>query len=291
MILYIQKPEEQQLNIYSRVGTTLKHWRTPLEITQTDKGGFWWSCREMSKVYHLDEVKSSFARLNLARGYCHQVFLLWHDNISVPVGFWRSCFTILLTFSRVFKRTESWWWRPLLKPGMHGACVCFAILQSCFLGIPVPLDNVDDLTNFMKMLGRMGESQHLHNVRVTAMTATNTGDGDKVAGKGKGRSKSLSTCLLRCSSTAPLHEKILVLLKWGHNSPLRFSLSPPFVHSVLLSSALSRGSLLSRWHFQKAAETSWCFHPAQKKEGKMRHRLLGTQLSSNNDHLIRFTSH
>lgn len=59
----------------------------------------------------------------------------------------------------------------------------------------------------------MGESQHLHNVRVTAMTATNTGDGDKVAGKGKGRRKSLSTCLLRCCSTAPLHEKILVLLK------------------------------------------------------------------------------
>lgn len=57
----------------------------------------------MSKVYHLDEVKSSFAHLNLARGYCHQVFLLWHDNISVPVGFWCSCFTILLTLSRVFK--------------------------------------------------------------------------------------------------------------------------------------------------------------------------------------------
>lgn len=225
MILYSQKPEEQQLNIYSRVGTTLKHCRTPLEITQTDKEGFWWSCREMSKLYHLDEVKSSFAHLNLARGYCHQVFLLWHDNISVPVGFWCSCFTILLTFSRVFKRTESWWWRPLLKPAMHRACVCFTILQSCFLGIPVPLDNVDESTNFIKMLGRMGESQHLHNVRLTAMTATNTGDGDKVAGKGKGRRKSLSTCLLRCSSTAPLHEKILLLLKWGHNPPLRFSLS------------------------------------------------------------------
>lgn len=60
--LYTSRSQrEQQSNIYSRVGTTLKHCRTPLELTLTDSQtneGVWMKLPNDKNIRNLDEVKS-----------------------------------------------------------------------------------------------------------------------------------------------------------------------------------------------------------------------------------------
>lgn len=149
------------------------------------------------------------------------------------------------------------------------------------------------------LAARARTSIFLHDIPVTATTSDKHGRRRQSSQAARGQRKSLRNffgvfvVFFNASETSSTHSSCPTHSAWLKRGLLHFlpPCSPPPVLSARSPHASSHCCRLSRWHFQKAAETSWCFRPAREKMTKWGTGWVEEQISSENERLIRFTGH
>lgn len=272
--------------MYSRVGTTLKHCRTPLELTRTDSQTnewFGWSCwKRKHPQLGWGRIKPALPA-SMQRGVGGEGHLL--AGVGSCCCCCSSCDMILFTSRRFLTHIKSWWRQTAAKAWDAQSCRWLDVSGEASTRPPGPAWQCGWADRFF----------FLHNVPVECNDKRHRANRDKVARQREVKKIFFFFFLLlllffltdqrRLPRTSAVPR---AQLGWNEAS---FSI---FFHLVLLlpSSLLPHSPhRLSRWHFQKAAETSWCFRPAREKMTKWGTGWVEELVSTENERLIRFTSH